>query len=74
MRVSQVGAGVGGEGEGETLCENMTLELKLQLQDTGPEDLVGKNILDRVRQNRNMSCILFGKPVQLKHNMETRVS
>ena len=60
MRVSQVGVGVGGEGGDETLCENMTLELKFQLEDTGPDDLVGKNILDRVRQSRNMRCILFG--------------
>lgn len=51
----------------------MTLELKLQLEDADPKDMVGENILDRGRQNRNMSCILFGKPVWLKHNIDTRV-
>lgn len=69
-----MGVGVGGEGGNETLRESITLELNLQLIDADPKDMVEKNILDRMRQNRNMSCILCGKPVQLKHNVETRVS
>lgn len=59
IRVSQVGVGVKRGRRSETLRGNMTLELKLQLEDAGPEDLVGKNILDRMRQNRNELYLIW---------------
>ena len=45
---------------GETFHGGVTLELNLPMKDAGPKGMLEKSILGRVRQDRNMSHMLFG--------------